>query len=182
MARVCPLCYEVVDTDNAWPHICKSIPMPTIGQCEKCGTALSDLNICPIGRMLCRSCWNDLPGNASEAQRLLIERGRVLLVTMGQWRRFLWAYVTGMDKEALDILRRTYGGKMIHHHGKVWRWECTTMVSLRAVSKALETARPELAKWMVRYIVAMDGMPRWSIVDDMLDVYETKCIHISKAQ
>lgn len=175
MARICPLCGEQVEEGGKFPHICKAIPMPTIGQCEECGTALNDLNVSDLYPKLCKECHRKIPGNASEAVKALIARGRLIIVDVQDYT-YLRFYVVHNDRVLLDLVRRTWGGRIVLHRGKSYKWSANARESVGKVAKALEPYNPELAREVLRWVHAAAPAARSLIAEDLMERYQGKCL------
>lgn len=177
MARICPLCGESVETGTKFPHICKAIPMPTIGQCSECGTALSELNVSDLYPDLCKECHRKIPGNASESVVILRGRGRLIVVEMGGWH-YLRYYVVHNDRMALDLLRRTWGGRIIRHRGRSYKWAASRRVEVAAIAKAMESYNPMMTRWVLRWCHAPTTAGRSVIAEELMEAYDGKCLRM----
>lgn len=177
MARICPLCGEPVETGGKFPHICKAIPMPTIGQCRECGTALNELNVSDLYPDLCKECHRKIPGNASKSLELLISRGRLIIVSMNGWT-YLRFYIVHHDRLALDLLRRTWGGQIIHHRSTSYKWAASKRIEVARIAKELEPYNPALARWGMKWAHATTAAGRSLIAEQLMEVYDCKCLRM----
>jgi len=154
--------------------------MPTIGQCEKCGTALNDLNVSDLYPELCRGCAYRLPGDRDKAIQVIAERGRVLLVDMKHFSWYIWVYVVGGDRYLLDLLRRSYGGRLQPHGKSAYKWTCSSRRELLGVAIDLHEMKYNLSLTadILAYCRETDSKARAAIVEGMYEDYEGKCLPI----
>lgn len=178
MARICPLCGEGIDENSIIPHICKEIPLPTSGQCRRCGTSLVATNTSPLYDDLCLECHRTMPGNRSEASNIIATRGRILLVAMQGRLRYAWAYVVSSNKIELDVLLRAYGGRVQHHRTNVYKWTCSRRGLLVKVLEDMITHNFELALDMMEYCIASSSEDRTKVLETVHHMYQSLCIHV----
>lgn len=182
MAGVCPLCGEKYSQRelDGFPHICKAIPMPTIGQCVQCGTSMSDLNVSDMYPEICRGCANLLPGNRDEAIEIIAHKGSILLVCMPSRHWYIWVYVTGKDRMELDLLRRSYQGRVQHHQGNYYKWTCSTLKDVLVIGRDLHKMKynPDLTADLLDYCRGIYREYRDQVAVDMLERWERKSIPI----
>jgi hypothetical protein len=176
MARICPLCGEEVRDIGKYPHICENIPMEIIGQCQECGTGLTDLNISPLYENLCLECHRKLPGNKSEAVGILKEKGAVLFVHIkGAW--YIWVYAT-VDKWRADVMRRTWGGNVCLHSTNRYKWTCTRRNSVLVLAKDLKDLNPELGEDILAYCREVVPSIRYDMVRAYIEKYKGKSVRV----
>lgn len=178
MARICPLCGERVDDSSVIPHICKSIPLASQGQCRECGTSLVPTNTSLLYDDLCLECHRTMPGSRDEASLIVATRGRVLLVAMRGRLKYAWVYVVTSNKLELDILLRAYGGRVQHHRTTVYKWTCSRRGLLKRVLEDMMAHNPDLAADVLAYCDGDSSLERSVILEELETEYGCRCIHV----